>query len=228
MSDNINPVLIGAAKPVVSEETVAINERFYAYYSSYINGADFSRGRNSFSTLTKREFIAPTTNPVLAPEHNAGVKFDACEHVSLCLSGNANFELKRHQYTYDESGNLTGDIVGTYNDTVWSFGSNNVENGLGYLPKEQFTRTFSNNYSTCCILPTDYADKTSVYNFEVVQLNNSSTTLNKDVMFVHVAYGSVDLNGGIYNQKQNILNVLSGSTINSSTTSIIILGYIKE
>lgn len=217
--------LSGAAKPIVSEDKLDINERFYAHYTKYVEGATFRRGDNAWYMYTKRTFVPPTTNAQIAGPYNQNVKWGCYEHVSVCLAGDSDYAFKKHDYTYD-NGVMVGDAFSELTD-VWTFGMHNVENGYGYLPEETFNRVFRNGYETCCILPVRGADTTQEYNFEVVKLDNTSTTLNRDVKFVHVAYGAVNVNGTGYNQKQNILNLPNGTAIGSSTTSILIYGYLK-
>lgn len=220
-------LVTGASKPIVSEDKVDINERFYAHYTTYIDGASFFRPKNAWYKFTKRDHVDSNSNPHISTPATDGVLFECFEHVSVCISGSSDFTVKKHTYTYDDNGNLTSDALSdiTY---VWTTGVHNVDNGLGHLPTDEFTRTFNNDYATCCILPVEGADKTEVYNFEVVDLNGSSTTLNKNIKFAHVCLGTVVLNSTEYVQKQNIFNLSQGTVINSSGRSIVILAYIVE
>jgi hypothetical protein len=217
-----------SSKPIVNEDKIAINDRFYAHYCLYIDGQSFYRPRNAWYKYTQRNFVTPTINPQLANPYNEGVLFDCYEHVSVCIGGSSNYTLKRHQYGYDANGSLISDVVGniTYE---WVFGDHNVENGLGYLPSEEFTRIFNSNYETCCILPVIENTVTDpTYNFEVVKLNNSSHVLNRNIKFAHIAFGNVSINGSNYAQKQNVMDLINGTTISSTENSIVILGYIVE
>lgn len=222
-----------SSKPIVSEDKIPINDRFYAHYCLYIDGQTFYRPRNAWYKYTQRTFLEPTVNPQLASPYNEGVQFECYEHVSVCIGGSSDYTLKRHQYEYDANGTLVGDVVGniTYE---WVFGDHNVENGLGYLPSEEFTRVFKSNYETCCILPViENTDTSTQYNFEIVKLDNSSHTLNKNIKFMHVAFGNVTVDGNPYAQKQNLFGMAggtipTGTVLSSTENSIAILGYIVE
>lgn len=225
--------IAGATKPIESEEKVDINDRFYAHYTHYVNGASFFRPNNAWYKFTKRNYVDSTTNPAISIPRVEGVLFECFEHVSVCIGGSSDFIMTRHDYGYDANGTLVSDAISDKAYTPWTLGYNNVDHGVGHLPTEKFTRVFNEDYKTCCILPVENADVSQVYNFEVVQLDNSSHTLNKNIKFMHVAYGSVAVDGNVYSQKQNLFGmaggtVPSGTVLSSTERSIAILGYIVE
>lgn len=210
-------------KPTISEEYVEINERFRAHYAHFIDGESFTRPDNTWTYLTKRQFISPDSNPEIKIPYDAGVKFGCYEHASVCISGTCDYIAKKHQLIDGEE--VVGDMI-----YEWSFGMNNVENGFGYLPEEEFKRIFKSNYATCCMIPTMETmgkQLDDVYNFEVLSLENS-IILDKNIKFIHVAYGKVSVGEQEYVQKENIMEVGAGAEIIPEEKSIIILGYIKE
>lgn len=202
-------------KPMVSEDKVDINQNFYAHYIHYIDGESFVRPGNSWVGYKVKEFIPPSKNLKISEFYKLNVKMRCFEHVSVCIDGSADFVYRG----YNDEGNVL-----QVNDT-WHFGVNNIENGLGYLPTETFTRSFKNNYKTCCIIPMQNSDKSINYYFEVVQFESPSLVLTKDYVFAHIASGEVIYNNLVYTQKQTIENLKSENTLLLSNNTIIILSY---
>jgi hypothetical protein len=194
-------------KPIVKNINVDINDLFFADYSLFKNDHTFIRPANAWRRLPEKEFQAPLNNLFLSQPYNNGVEFGCYEHVSVCIGGNSDYILTTPTGT-DE-----------YN---WTFGVHNLENGWGYLPKQQFTRVFHNNYETCCIVQRPSRDASIVYKFEILK---EDTILNKNINFAHVAYGAVSIGDQVYTQQANIYNLTENTRLSFAGESIVILGY---
>lgn len=194
-------------KPITSEEYLDINDSFWAHYGYFKNNFSYTRPPNAWSHWSEKQFIAPTSNFFLSDPYNKGVEFGCYEHVSVCVGGNADYILM----------STDGEI--TYN---WDFGKHNLENGWGYLPKGQFTRNFYNDYVLCCLIQKPNRPTNLTYNFEIL---TETQDLSKDVEFLHVACGNVNIDSTDYTQKQTVYNISAGKSIDISANSIAIIGY---
>lgn len=200
-------IILQKYKPVHSEEYIDINSSFWAHYGYFKNDFSFDRPSNCWRNWIQRPFVAPQTNYFLKDPYDKGVEFICCEHVSVCVNGNADYIL-----------NGTDNTI-TYD---WTLGVHNVENGLGYLPNNGFTRVFHNNFELCCIIQKPDRPANLTYNFQVL---NSNQILDGDVEFLHVAAGSVTVDGTEYAQKQTAFNLTSGANVTFAVNSIGIVGY---
>lgn len=155
-----------------SEEIIPINEDLSAHYSVFKNGYVFKRAAGAWREWEKLTYTPPTSNPWLIQTANANVQFDCCEHVSVALNGDASYFMQ------------------TPNGAVnfpWSRGTHNVDNGLGYLPSEQFTRTFQNDYTTCCIVqPFTGRDTPAKYTFTMY---TGPSSLTQNSLCIHYCTG---------------------------------------
>lgn len=205
----MNPVAY-PNKPTVSDESIDINSLLKVTYTHFKNEFTFTRPANAWAWFGWKElpFVPPVNNPELRNPYDGGVEFICREHVSVCVAGNAEYILA----------GTDGDL--TYN---WTIGTHNVENGVGYLPNGVFTRTFHNDFVLCCVLQKEeHKANDLTYNFNIV---NQTETLSRDVEFIHVALGSINVNGTDYNQKQNIYNLTAGQVVTLSEGAIGIVGY---
>ena len=145
-------------------------------------------------------YVAPSTNPWLLKTITDQVQFDCCEHASVALNGTASY------------------IMMTPNgpkNFAWQRGTHNVDNGVGYLPTEEFTRTFSNNFTLCCVIqPFKNRSGEFTYSFEIL---TKSTVLVKDAVCVHYCTG--------VKEKQTEMNISANTTINIDITDIVIVVY---
>lgn len=155
-------------RPTSSEEVFVINEDLNAYYSTFKNGYSFFRRGDSWPHWEKLPYRDPSENPFVMQSVAAGAKYDCCEHVCVALSGSAIWTM------------TTPEGQESY---LWERGSNNVDTGFGYLPAEDFTRVFSNDHTTCCVVqPFRGRDTAARYSFEVL---TGPKTLDRDALAVH-------------------------------------------
>ena len=155
-------------KPTISEEVFVINEDLNAHYSVFRNDAVFRRSANSWPFWEKMPYTAPTTNGFLLQSVADGAKYDCCEHASVALNGTVVYTLPTP----------SGD-----KKYLWERGSTNVDNGIGYLPAEVFSRTFHDDHTTCCIVQPFRGRQTAArYSFEVL---TAPKVLTRDALAVH-------------------------------------------
>jgi len=155
-------------KPTISEEVFVINEDLNAHYSVFRNDAIFRRGDNSWPFWEKMPYVAPTSNGFLTQSVADGAKYDCCEHACVVLNGTTNWAMTTP----------SGD-----KEYLWERGSTNVDNGIGYLPAEVFSRTFHDDHTTCCIVqPFTGRQTTARYSFEVL---TAPKVLTRDALAVH-------------------------------------------
>jgi hypothetical protein len=203
----MSSIILEKIKPITSEEYLDINDSFWAHYGYFKNNFSYTRPPDSWSKWSEKQFIKPTNNLLVAEAHDKGVKFGCYEHVSVCVSGNSDYIM------VGTEGTITHD---------WNFGIHNVENGWGYIPKDEFTRIFYNDYVLCCIIQKPNRPANLTYNFRVITENEN---LPQNIEFLHVAYGNLEVNGSSYTQKQTVYNLNSGTSLSLSPNSIVIAGY---
>lgn len=199
--------IVDKFKPTVSEETIAIGFSLEAVYTQFKNNFSYTRVAGTWANWTEKLFVAPTENYFITDPFNEGVKFGCYEHVSVCVAGKSDYT-------------LVGD---TKNVTYeWGVGAHNVENGWGYLPKDNLTRIFYDNFTLCCILCTPNKPENFIFNFEIIK---ASQNLTRDYSFAHVALGHATYNDVQYEQKQTVYNLTNGSHLDIEPNSILILGW---
>ena len=155
-------------KPTASEEVFVINEDLNAHYSVFRNGAVFRRGANAWPFWEKMPYAAPTANGFLIQSVADGANYDCCEHACVVIHGTANWVVTTP----------SGD-----KEYLWERGSTNVDNGIGYLPADVFSRTFHGDHTTCCIVqPFMGRQTTTRYSFEVL---TAPKVLTRDALAVH-------------------------------------------
>ena len=99
---------------------------------------------------------------------------------------------------------------------VWTPGFHNVENGGGgYLPTEEFTRRFYDDFALCCVIQKFNRMPGVRYHFEVV---TGPLVLGSDALFVHYATGP--------RQRQTDFGITAGELIEAGPTDIAIIGSI--
>jgi len=190
-------------RPTTSEQFLPINDDLSVHYSVFKDGYVFTRPDNAWNFWREMPFSPPVSNPWLLENHNDGVQFVCCEHASVAIAGDATYTLKTRE---------------GLKDYIWTRGTHNVDNGLGYLPAREFTRTFRNGFSLCCILqPYVVRDGGAEYRFEVI---TGPFTLARDCVAMHFCTGS--------RFKQTDLATPAGAIIDVSADDITIVAYLKN
>jgi len=188
-------------RPTVRDELIEINDDLDVNYGVFKNAFTFRRPPGSWQHFPELSFVAPSANAKIAEPFAQGVEWGAYEHVSVVINGSADYQFE------------TPDGRKTW---VWSYGDHNVEDGVGYLPKGTFIRTFSDDFTLCCILQRRTRALGVTYGFEVV---TGTKVLDRDVLFVHYATGA--------RQKQTDFNLKAGDVIDIAAPDIAIVGWIK-
>ena len=184
-------------RPTVSEEIFPINDDLSVHYSVFKNGYTYYRPANTWRFWNKLPYAAPSSNAWLVQSCADGVEFECAEHVSVVTNGTAT-------YTFTAPDGPK--------DYLWERGSHNVDNGMGYLPSEEFTRTFENDFTLCCIIqPFRGRDSTARYSFEVL---NGPKTLDRDALAVHYC-----------DTKQTVEGAAAGSDMAITAGEIAIVVY---
>jgi hypothetical protein len=187
-------------KPTVSEESFIINDDLTVYYSLFKDDYVFTRPKNSWSRWEKFPYVTPTNNDTFIEYHNDEVEFDCCEHVSVAINGTAT-------YTF-----MTPNGPKDY---LWEYGTHNVDNGFGYLPKDTFTRTFHTKFELCCIVqPILGRANTTKYKFEILK---GPLTLSKDAYAIHYCTGVL--------AKQTEYSLVAGTSITIDENDLAIIIY---
>lgn len=199
-----------------SEEYITIDASFRAHYGVFNDGAAYLYPPKFWGDIKKwavNPYI-PTNLPLPKEGTDNGVDFACFEHVSVCISGSADFALEK-----------TNGELGTYT-YHWAFGAHNVDNGWGYLPRGYVLNNNYNNFQTCCVLQDDNGRDPSLPHtkFEVFSGDTSLTT-SKLYKWIHIAYGSFDLNGTTHNQKQTVYDVAESSLLTFLGQTIVIAAY---
>jgi hypothetical protein len=190
-------------KPTVSEESFIINEDLTVYYTLFKDNYTFTRPANSWSRWREFPYLIPNTNNSLMENHNDGVELKCCEHVSVVTQGTATYTL------------ITNNGPKDY---LWEYGTHNVDNGLGYLPTDIFTRVFHTGFELCCIVQPILGRTTEAsYSFEVVR---GAKTLDNDTYAVHYATGTM--------AKQTQFNLPSGTEIDIGANDLAIAIYLQQ
>ena len=183
-----------------TEMVVPLNDEMSIRYTDFVDGSTFWRGAGSWRTWRQWPFLAPVGNANIQQKCDDGVAFGCCEHISVVLSGSLVYTLKTASGT---------------SDYVWERGAHNVANGLGYLPTEEFSRTFNNGFSMCCVVqPPRGLSGESVYSFEVVEGN---ATLDKDAYAVHIC--------GFEHTRRTVFGASAGDTLDANAEDIAIVIY---
>ena len=183
-----------------TEMVVPLNDEMSIRYTDFVDGSTFWRGAGSWRTWRQWPFLAPVGNANIQQKCDDGVAFGCCEHISVVLSGSLVYTLKTASGT---------------SDYVWGRGAHNVANGLGYLPTEEFSRTFNNGFSMCCVVqPPRGLSGESVYSFEVVEGN---ATLDKDAYAVHIC--------GFEHTRRTVFGASAGDTLDANADDIAIVIY---
>ena len=161
-------------RPTTHEQLIPINGDLSVHYSVFKNDYVFTRPDNTWNFWREMPFSPPVSNPWILENHNDGVQFGCYEHVSVAIAGDATYTLK------------TRDGLKDY---IWTLGVHNVDNGMGYLPAREFTRTFRNDFSLCCILQSyvKRGPEAQEYEFDVF---SGATVLERDAYAVHYCAGS--------------------------------------
>jgi len=108
------------------------------------------------------------------------------------------------------------------NSINWEFGMHNVENGYGYLLKQQFTTVFHDNFISCCAVQNVTTPREMVYKFDILK---DSVTTNKKYDWIHVASGSIEVGGILYNKMQTTYNINPTTELNMTEQTIAIACY---
>lgn len=193
-------------------EEYLIDSSFSANYSYFKNQEKYNERVNYLINWVQKPDVAPVDNLILKEVYDNGVKLGRFENASVCIEGESDYLM------FTPSGIMT---------QTWKFGYHNVDHGLGYIPTDGHVKEFKTNYTLCCIVPNKDKNKDIVYNFEILDANNTIIDTNKKYEWVHVAYGSVSYNGTTYNQKQTIYELSIHSQLNAINTFIGIAGYLN-
>lgn len=197
-----------------SEEYLTIDESFQAHYGVFKNNASYlypTKFWGQIKKWTAYPFV-PSDYFIVKEGTDNDIEYACFEHVSVCINGSADFILQK-----------ANDQTQTYT-FHWTFGTHNVDNGWGYLPSRGYMLNKNyNNFETCCIIQNDNGRDPSLprTKFEVLS-DNATITLSKNYKWVHVACGSINLNGNTYSKKQTVYDVANNSTINFASNTIII------
>jgi hypothetical protein len=188
-------------RPTVTDEVIVINDDLDVNYGVFKNGFTFRRAANSWRLWPMLEFVPPKLNPTITDMFDAGVAWTLCEHVSVAVSGWA-------EYIFEGS---DGPIT-----QVWTPGCHNVENGGGYLPAGEFTRCFHDDFTLCCVVQKIQRTPGIQYHFEVV---TGSAALGSDALFVHYVTGA--------RQRQTDFDLVAGHVLDIAPSDIAIIGSIR-
>lgn len=208
--------------PIFEHAKYYINNDFDAHYTQYKNNTNFTRAHKYWTKMYLNEnernpfveyrFVEPQSNDTISTIYSNGVPFACVEHVSICIGGNALHTLSRPDNSIFQ--------------TTASFGDHTTEHGTGYIPIYEWTRHFTNNYKTCCLIPKPTRNFNVRYHIEVVHLaQNQEHTMSHNSAFAHVAYGTVSYTGGLfgefYHQTNTIMNLTQGQRIFAASEAII-------
>lgn len=193
--------MIQHINPTVSEDIVPINDDLEVRYSLFKNDISYVRPAGSWRLWQPLEFVPPVINRAIADMHDAGVAWGLYEHVSVCIEGQAD-------YTFAAP---AGPIT-----QVWSPGCHNVENGGGYLPAAEFTRTFHDDFTLCCVIQKFQRTTGVQYHFEVV---TGPVVLDREALFVHHATGA--------RQRATAFDLPSGHALDLAPGDITIIGSLR-
>lgn len=188
-------------RPTVTDEVIAINDDLDINYGVFKNGFTFRRAANSWRLWPMLEFVVPTLNRTIADMVDAGVAWTLCEHVSVAIKGWADYVFE------GPDGPIT---------QVWTPGCHNVENGGGYLPVGEFTRTFYDDFTLCCVVQKFQRTPGVQYHFEVV---TGLAVLASDALFIHYATGG--------RQRQTDFDVPAGHVLDVAPGDITIIGRVR-
>lgn len=190
--------MIQHINPTVSEDIVPINDDLEVRYSLFKNDISYVRPAGSWRLWTPLEFVPPVANRAIADMHDAGVAWGLYEHVSVAIGGRADYLFTGHD----------GEIT-----QVWTPGFHNVENGGGYLPTEEFTRRFFDDFALCCVIQKFNRTNGVQYHFEVV---TGPAVLDRDALFAHHATGT--------RQRQTDFDLPAGHVLDVAPSDITIIG----
>jgi len=185
--------------PVISETVVPINDDLEIRYSLFIDGEIYERVAGSYRIWQCLPFTYPVNNTSLQGCCNAGIELGCYEHVSVAISGNADYVFPKPTGTFIQQ---------------WSYGMHNVDNGLGYLPTGDLTRTFHDGFELCCVTQKLFHRKQGTYRFEVL---TGSKALDADALFVHYCTG--------IRREQTEFNLTSGQFLEVNSPDIAIVCY---
>lgn len=189
-------------RPTASEQLISLNDDLDVSYSVFKNDFTYRRAANSYRLWRMQEFVPPSQNAIIADMYQRGVSWTFCEHVSVAINGTADYVFE------SPDGPIT---------QVWSYGWHNVENGGGYLPFGEFTRTFHDDFTLCCVIQKFKRATDTQYAFEVVKVPK---VLERDVLFVHYATGP--------RQTQTDFNLKAGDMVEIATPDdIAIVGWVR-
>lgn len=186
---------------VLSEQLVDINADLEIRYTTFNDNAKYYKPAGSWSLWATDEFIPPAYNQSLVDLYHQGVEFGLVEHVSIAISGFADYILT----------GPNGPVV-----QRWNPGTHNVDNGGGYLPLDTFIRHFYEGFTLCCVLQKFKRALDVKYDFEVVF---GHVVTDRPAFFVHCASGS--------RQKQTDFNLPIGHPIGIDPADIHIICRIR-
>lgn len=193
--------MIQHINPTVSEDIVPINDDLEVRYSLFKNDTTYVRPAGSWRLWQSLEYAAPVANRAIADMHDVGVVWGLYEHVSVAIQGRADYVFT------GPDGQIT---------QVWTPGCHNVENGGGYLPTEEFTRRFFDDFALCCVVQKFNRAAGVQYHFEVA---TGPTELDRAALFVHYATGA--------RQRQTNFGLAAGYVLDIAPDDIAIIGSIR-
>jgi len=188
-------------RPTVTDEVIAINDDLDVNYGIFKNGFTFRRAANSWRLWPMLEFVPPKFNAIIAEMYDAGVAWTLCEHVSVAVNGRAEYVLE------GPDGPIT---------QVWTPGCHNVENGGGYLPAGELTRSFHDDFTLCCVVQKFQRTPGIQYHFEVV---TGPVAIGSSALFVHYATGD--------RQRQTHFDLAAEHVLDIAPSDIAIIGRIR-
>ena len=204
--------------PIEEHTFYEINNSFNAHYTRFQNDVEFYRKEKYWTNLAlnvgesnpflEYSFVPPQHNNTIYTPYINGVPFTCVEHVSICINGNAHHTLSKEN--------------GTTFETTLSFGDHTTENGTGYIPTLGWTRYFSDDYTTCCLIPKPTRNFNTRYRIDVVHLTNEYVLPN-NYIFGHVAYGNIQHGNESFNQTETAYSLVQNTSLVPLTETIVIL-----
>lgn len=194
---------------------VPVNDDMLVTYSHFKNDFVFERpGALEWFSQPAKAWQEPTNNSFVSTVRQAGVDFCVFEHVSVVLCGNI-------EYVFTTN---TNSRFGFSGELGCNLGSNNVDNGLGYIPAATWSRTFRNNCRTACVLFKPDRNTNTEYRFSVIKdIENYQPSTQLE--FAHVCSGSAVSDQQTYTTQQNINNLTDNTQITLGENTVLIVGW---
>lgn len=187
--------------PVADEHYIPVNEHLVARYSRHINGAIYERPPVlDWFRKKPREFTAPTNNDSFVEDaYNDGVEFYAFSHASVTIKGWVEIQVNNGALHY-----------------VFKEGDSNVSDGLGFIPKNNWTRIFHDDYTSVCFLFPPKVQSDIEYDMHVLKPEKNQVVQYDQWDFAFVCKGKIG------NISDNVLPLNSPHLVQED--SIVVVG----